>query len=152
MAAAGIFVPPAHSELALTGAEPGAFDWSSYKEEMESARHKKLKHIAMAFVLTVAALEPHSGLGVLWIGVVGYALFILVDWPASPRKRADARADADYGNAEAEGKRKADALLIEQLAGELGLPKQRTATVIVGRRGASASATSCVRSFEPIGC
>jgi hypothetical protein len=76
-------------------------------------------------------------------------LFILVDWPASPQKRADARADADYGNAEAEGKH---ALLIEQLAGELGLPKQRTATVIVGRRGASASATSCVRSFEPIGC
>ena len=73
MAAAGIFVPPAHSELALTGGEPGAFDWSSYKEEMESARHEKLKHIAMAFVLTVAALEPHSGLGVLWIGVVDYA-------------------------------------------------------------------------------
>jgi hypothetical protein len=107
--------------------QPNACDWSSYKVELKSACRKKLNHSAIAFVLTLAASEPHSGLGVLWIGVLGYALFILFDWPDSPGKRADARAVADYGKAEAEANRKTDALLIGQLAAELGLPEEKIA-------------------------
>jgi hypothetical protein len=107
---------------------PDASDWSSYKEEMKLARRKKLKYIAIAFVLALAASEPQSGLGVLWIGVLGYALFIFVDWPDSPQKRAYARAEADYRSAWAEARRKADALLIGQLAVELGLPEERIAS------------------------
>jgi hypothetical protein len=119
---------------------PDASDWSSYKKEIKAARRKKLKYAAIAFVLALVASERHSGLGVLWIGVVGFAFFILFDWPDSPQKRADARAEADYRMAEAEARRKADDLLIGQLVSELGLREEtiraayRDAPGIVRRR------------------
>jgi hypothetical protein len=100
--------------------QPNSTDWSAYNREMKAARRKKLKYAAFAFILGLAASVPNSGLGALWIGVALFALLILVDWPDPPQKRADARAEADYRNAEAEARRKADDLLIGQLAAELG--------------------------------
>src|SRR5207249_3352310 len=107
-------------------------DRSSYRDELKTAWRKKLKHTAIAFVLAVVASDPHSGLGVLWVGVLGYALFILFDWPDAPQKRADARAETDYQEAEAEARHKADTLLIGQLAAELGFPEQKIRAVYRG--------------------
>ncbi len=107
------------------GRDPDASDLYSYREEMKAVSRKKLKHTVIAVVLAAVGSEPHSGLGVLWIGVVGYAVFILFDWPDSPQKRADARAEADRREAEAEASSKADALLIGQLAAELGFPEEK---------------------------
>ena len=92
---------------------------------MKVAWRKKLKHTPIALVLAVVASDPYSGLGILWVGVLGYALFILFDWPDSPQKRADARAEANYRESEAKARHRADALLIGQLAAELGLPKEK---------------------------
>jgi group I intron endonuclease len=105
--------------------QPNDADRSSYRGEMKAAWRKKLKHTAIAFLLAVVASDPYSGLRILWVGVLGCALFILFDWPDSPQKRADPRAEADYREAEAEARHKADSLLIGQLAAELGLQEEK---------------------------
>ena len=81
-----------------------------------------------------------DGLAFLWVGVAGYLLVIITDWPVSAERRAEIRAEVDFKNAEAEARGKADALLIEQLARELRLteeqvaPLYRDAPGIVARR------------------
>ncbi len=122
---AGIYMSLAPKKVSY---QPNDADRSSHRDELKAAWDKKLKHTAIAFVLAVLAFDPHSGLGILWIGVLGYALFILFDWPDAPQKRADARAETDYREAEAEAKRKADTLLIGQLAAELSLPEEKIRT------------------------
>ncbi len=119
---AGIYMSLAPKKVSY---QPNDADRSSYCHELKAVWRKKLKHTAIAFVLAVVASDPNLGLGILWIGVLGYALFILLDWPDAPQKRAAARAEIDYQEAEAEARRKADTLLIGQLAAELGFPEEK---------------------------